>query len=159
MSSVAALAGVSRTTFYEFFDDFAHAMAACSVLAVRELARQLESSASNELKQTCEHWLRFAEERPALMLCALNGDAAVSAFVASVLSLDSSNADRAFAVAACARHAAMSVAQGSLDGADAQRVPGPYLGLGQRAASALVSLERALAQIVSDTPPSNSAAP
>jgi AcrR family transcriptional regulator len=46
IANVVELAGIGRNTFYEYFDDIDHALAAINERALRELAKELDSSVS-----------------------------------------------------------------------------------------------------------------
>jgi len=87
---VARIAGIGRSTFYECFDDYSHAVAAAAQYATREIVAALEGVRGQVvgvglLDSLCVEWVRFAGERPALLLCALMSDAAASQFVGMAL--------------------------------------------------------------------------
>jgi len=91
VSSVARIAGIGRSTFYECFDDYPHALAAAVAFAGREVVSVLEGVRQRavgveRLHSLCGEWIRFAVERPAMLNCALLSDAAAAEFVGVALS-------------------------------------------------------------------------
>ena len=71
IASVVKIAGVSRNTFYEYFDDLAHARAAAVERAQRELVRRLRSAEERtrtpveRLRSLTRAWLAWATAAPA----------------------------------------------------------------------------------------------
>src|SRR5262245_54605437 len=60
VSAVVAIAGVSRATFYEFFDDAEHARASAEEWIGLEIARALDVAKSSRwdvLREICAVWL------------------------------------------------------------------------------------------------------
>jgi AcrR family transcriptional regulator len=98
VTAVARIAGVGRSTFYECFDDFAHALDAATKSAMREVREVLAgvrrvarvegargATTSELLDLLSAQWVRCAFERPAAMLCALASEEAVAGFVSAAL--------------------------------------------------------------------------
>ncbi|MFZ5895921.1 MAG: hypothetical protein ACOY0T_33000 [Myxococcota bacterium] len=80
VSAVAELCGVGRSTFYECFDDFEHALVQARAEAVRDLIERfvakLERSrgaSSDRLGRACQAWCEVALEAPLEMLAAVSG--------------------------------------------------------------------------------------
>lgn len=78
VASVAAAAGVGRNTFYEYFDDVAHAVAAAqrgATRALEQIMRDAESAARTPIERfrsLVRAWLSFAESEPSAALLALS---------------------------------------------------------------------------------------
>lgn len=128
VSAVVRLAGIGRNTFYESFDDFAHALRAAGAEAQRELRQRLEACCADEplgpratVERVCATWLRFASEESIAMRCALTLPSTSQAFVLVLArelgakrpgSVDGKALEiaqeQAFAIGACAIQAASS---------------------------------------------------
>jgi AcrR family transcriptional regulator len=102
VAGIVARAGVGRNTFYEYFDDVAHALRVLKQRAVRELASAIEESLRSargpleRLRAATQGWLQAIAREPGLMALALQPsppqeDAAESSLLAihlrSVLAL------------------------------------------------------------------------
>ena len=77
IASVVKIAGVSRNTFYEFFDDLEHARAAAAERAHRELVQALRAAEERtrtpveRLRAVTRAWLEWATAAPADAALAL----------------------------------------------------------------------------------------
>jgi hypothetical protein len=86
VGAATAIAGVGRSTLYEYFDDFEHALSRVSAEATGIASRRLASIArepnerenlgreglsSRRLRRLCETWIECVAEAPVLFLSAL----------------------------------------------------------------------------------------
>ncbi|HWA76594.1 MAG TPA: hypothetical protein VG937_29870 [Polyangiaceae bacterium] len=69
---MTSLSGVGRTTFYECFDDFGHALSAVRGDVAQRVRRALSLRSEHpDLAELCSVWLRVASDEPLGMLAAL----------------------------------------------------------------------------------------
>jgi AcrR family transcriptional regulator len=77
VTSIVRRAGVGRNTFYEYFDDVPHAIAAARLAVVRRITELLEDAESaartpvERWRSLARTWLAFAEQEPEAMRCVL----------------------------------------------------------------------------------------
>jgi AcrR family transcriptional regulator len=73
VSRVVRLAGVGRSTFHEFFDDFAHALRAARAQAAKEMQAALSFATRDErwFEAAVSTWMDRARAEPELTLVAL----------------------------------------------------------------------------------------
>jgi AcrR family transcriptional regulator len=84
VASIVSRAGVGRNTFYEYFDDVAHALDAATTVVIRrvdELLRDAETQARTPVERwraLARAWLDFAEHEAGAMLLVLAIEARAS---------------------------------------------------------------------------------
>jgi AcrR family transcriptional regulator len=77
IANVVELAGIGRNTFYEYFDDIDHALAAINARALRELAKGLDSSMQaartplERIRALARAWSEYLFSDPPLVRLAL----------------------------------------------------------------------------------------
>jgi AcrR family transcriptional regulator len=80
VSSIVRRAGVGRNTFYEYFDDIAHAVEAAESAALRHIEKSLSDAESNSRtpverwRSLARAWLTFAATEPESALLVLGVD-------------------------------------------------------------------------------------
>ena len=80
VTRVIAIAGVGRSTFHEFFDDYAHALRAARAHAVGSLRATLAANEAQRLEALLGVWLDAVRDEPELALVTLrvSGDQSIS---------------------------------------------------------------------------------